>query len=183
MGAVRCNNTPFADSLAKLMQLSMGATAILQIPKTASQLSTDGPVAAGIIQIICLIVQLPDSFSWLFSSVACMGALILWFHRKIVALEVVTVAASAELARRVEPLLGRAAWTVDGPAASTNRHRTAKAIPQRASACSKLVACFGVGMEYILHCLLMRLNDIGSLVRHSPLKSYVVMLNMIGMHA
>ena len=171
---------PFADSLAKLMQLSMGVAAILQIPKTASQLTSGGPVAAGIIQIICMVVQLPDSFSWLFNNVACMAALILWFHRKIVAMEVMTVAASTELARRLEPLLhARAVRTADSAAASANRP-SARPTAQRSSACSKLIACISVWMEYSLHCLLVRLNDVGSLVRHSPLKSYVVMLNMIG---
>lgn len=155
---------PIAVLLAKAMQISMGLSALVQLRSLALQ--HDVAAAARLLGLICFAVQLPDSFGWLLAEFGAIATLNSLFNSTRVTLEDGCMSAADSITAKVRRSLSSlSSESPFGSAAFDRCHASNKYL--------RLLA------DQVSQFLVRRLDDLGYLVRQSPLKSLVAVLNLV----
>ena len=168
---LRCVQTltsPMSSGFATALQISMGVSAIGQL---RTMLSGHHPIGAAMIHVLCLAVQLPDSFAWLFV-VPPIVAATAWLNDRRARAEAACIATAEARFTTTKGRLTGCVTTCLIPAMSLRLHGSKD---QRREA-PGMVQAWG---SFFARAAVRRFNELGALVRHSPLKSNVILLNMI----
>ena len=155
---------PIAVLLAKAMQISMGVSALVQLRSLALQ--HDVAAAARLLGLICFAVQLPDSFGWLLAEFGAIATLISLFNSTRVTLEDRCMSAADSITTKVRPSFS----------SLSSASPFSSAAFDRCLASNKYLRLLA---DQVSQDLVRRLDDLGYLVRQSPLKSLVAVLNLV----
>lgn len=148
---------PLKDNIAKGLQIFMGLSSFGQLYIMFSGV----PFAAALINAICFAVQLPDSAAWLFE-VPWIVTVTVHFNRYRLSIETSVMQSFEDGVAHAKACAGRSCQGL-----SPNR-----SVPQQAT-------WLQGWRNYLTRKSIRTLNEIGLLLRESPLKSYVVLLNLI----
>ena len=151
---------PCSDLIAKCLQLSMGLSAVGQLFTVFS----DEPFAVNLIAAICFAVQLPDSAAWLFE-VPSVVALVSYCNRYRLRVEMVAVESAEMCIAHAKACATRSFACVEARSSPWD-------LPPH-------VMWLQGWRDFLIRKAIRKFNEIGLLVRESPLKSYVVLLNLI----
>ena len=158
---------PLQDGIAYALQLSMTLSVVGQLAKVFH----GEPLAAAVVSWLCVLVQLPDSCAWLFPHVPGIASATSWVNDRRMRMEDVCVAAADQHLAGTKATAQRLAITWSS-AASNSQVDGAQAAPTTTGCWSGLRA-------YITRTSLKRIDELGAIARHSPLKSLVVVLELV----